>query len=268
MGGHSGNLEVSDPKKRGLTGIVPVRNGEELDYCWRLAVASLLPVCEEVIISDGESTDGTYQAALAWAKEDPKLKVLRWPWPNPVGDHWFLTKWLNWTQAQASYDMILHLDADEALDRAGDHRIRLAVEKRESLWFHRINLWKDPQHEAPHGTVCAHLVVYLGPGEYPAVSDNVYDGGRDPEIKENAKQHDSLRIWHLGFLRDKRKFLKKWRTESTYLLNTVDPRCGQCEESGEDWVEVTMWKDRQLIEHGLTIPADLRPWLIERGHKL
>jgi glycosyltransferase involved in cell wall biosynthesis len=253
-----------------MTGIVPVRNGDELDYCWRLAVASLLPVCEEVIISDGESTDGTYEAALALAKEEPKIKVVRWPWPDPVGDHWFLTKWLAWTQQHASYDMICHLDADEVFDPISHHRMRLAVEKREALWFHRINLWKDPQHEAPHGTVCSHLVVYLGPGEHGAVSDNVYPGGNDPEIKAIAKQDpdNKLRIWHLGFLRHKPQFVKKWRTETRYLLNTIDPRCEQCEQTGEDWVELTMWKDRQLIEHGLELPELVRPWLLERGHKL
>lgn len=258
---------MSEPRKRGLTGIVPVKNGDELDYCWRLAVESMLPICDEVIISDGESTDGTYQAALAMAAANPKIKVVQWKWPDPKGDHWFLTAWLNWTQQYASYDMICHLDADEAFDPSGYPRMREAIGNRESLWFHRVNLWQDPQHEAPHGTVCAHMVVYMGPGEYGAISDNMYPEG-EPAIKTEAKNHETLRIWHLGFLRDKKKFLKKWRTESTYLVNTVDPRCTRCEATGEDWVKVTMWTDRELILHGLKIPDFLHHWLIGRGHKL
>lgn len=258
---------MSVPRQRGLTGIVPVRNGDELDYCWRLAVSSLLPVCDEVIISDGGSTDGTLEAAEALAAANPKVKVVRWEWPDPKGDHWFLTKWLNWTQQLSSYDMVVHLDADEAVDPFSYPRMREAVQHREALWFHRINLWLDPQHEAPHGTVCAHRVVYMGPGEYKAISDNIYEEG-EPDIKQVAKSDDSLRIWHLGFLRDRVKFVKKWRTEATYLVNTVDPRCVQCEQTGEDWVALTMWKDRELIVHGLEIPEFIKPWLKERGHRV
>ena len=259
---------MTEPRKRGLTGIVPVRNGEELDYCWRLAVASMLPICDEVIISDGESNDGTYEAALEWAQREPKLRLERWPWPNPVGDAWFLQKWLVWTQQHASYDMICHLDADEIFDPSGYDRMKAAVERRESLWFHRVNLWQDPQHEAPHGTVCAHKVVYLGPGELKAVSDNQYPGGDDPEIMTKAKQDPDLRIWHRGFLRDKAKFVKKWRAETTYLLNTIDARCVQCEKTGEDWVTLTMWPDRQLLDHRLPIPEFIKQWLRERGHQI
>ena len=258
---------MSTPRQRGLTGIIPVRNGDELDYCWRLSLESMVPVCQEVIISDGGSTDGTLEAAQKIADNSGgRIRCVQWPWPEPRGDHWFLQKWLVWTQEKASYDMVCHLDADEVYDPGSFPKMREAVHKRESLWFHRINLWRDPQHEAPHNTVCSQSVVYLNCCEDKLLSDNIYPGGNDPEHKVNAKTHDSLRIWHLGFLRDKKKFLAKARCEQLYLINTFDPRLAECEVTGEDWVEKTMWPDRPLIEHGIELPLIIKPWLEARGH--
>lgn len=251
----------------GLTGIMAIRNGIELDYCTELAVLSMLPICDEILIGDGGSTDGTREFFTEWAVREPKIHVLDYPWPDPVGDYMIHQKWLNWIQQFAQFDMVCTVDADEVFDPSSYPRMREAVRDHECLWFHRVNLWQDPQHEAPHGTVCGHEVARIGPKELPLVSDQQYPGG-EPEIRVRAKRDPSLRIWHLGFLRDKAKFLKKSRCEQRYLLNTYDARLEQCERTGEDWVPLTMWKDRQLIQHGLIIPEFVKPWLLERGHSI
>lgn len=254
------------PKKRGMTGIIPVRNCIELDYCPTLGVESMLPICDEILISDGGSTDGTREFFVEWATREPKIKVLDFPWENPVSSNFFLYRWINWTQQRASYDMIASLDADEAFDPASYPRMREAVEKRECLNFIRLNLWRDPFHTCPKGTVCSWLVARLGPSEMPMVSDNIYPPGEEPEIRQNAKNDDSLRIWHLGFLREKEKFFKKCRAELYFLHGIVqDPRLIQAETTGEDWVALCTWKDQPLVEHGFALPELIKPWLKERG---
>lgn len=255
------------PVKKGLCGILAIRDGIELDYCGELAIQSMLPVCDEVLIGDGGSTDGTREFFVEWAKQEPKIRVLDYPWPNPVGDQYIHQKWLNWIQQFSRFNMVCTVDADEVFDPSCYSRMTQAAEKQECLWFHRVNLWKDPQHEAPHGTVCGHEVARLGPVELPLVSDQQYPGG-EPEIRVKALRDASLRIWHLGFLRDQKKFLKKSRREQLFLLNTYDSRLEQCEKTGEDWVELTMWKDRELIEHKFMLPETIKPWLRERGHSL
>jgi glycosyltransferase involved in cell wall biosynthesis len=44
-----------------LAGILCIRNGLKLDYCFREAGQSLLGVCDEVVICDSDSDDGTRQ---------------------------------------------------------------------------------------------------------------------------------------------------------------------------------------------------------------
>lgn len=252
-------------KLRGLTGIVPVRNGNSLGYCWQLAVESMLPVCDEVLISDGGSDDGTLEAAMLLATQDPKIKVLHYPWDNPVGDHWFLSRWINWSLQFAQFDMQCQLDADEAFDPSSYGMMRLYVSQRKPAWFHRVNLWRDPQHEAPHGTVCAHECVRLGPIEHPAVCDNLHPV--EPWVNLNGERHPSLRIWHLGFLRDQPQFLKKAREIQRMLINTFDPNLAECERTGEDWVKKCPFPaDKPLIKHEIPLPDLIKPWLRERRH--
>lgn len=250
----------------GLTGIIPIRDGILCDYCPELGVESMLPVCDEVIISDGRSTDGTREFFQEWATREPKLRVVDYDFPeNLTGDPWFLSKWLNWTQQFARFSQVCALDADEVFDPLSYPAMRESIKTRESFFYHRVNLWKDPQHEAPHGTVCAHLVVRSHPTSMPLICDNMFFDGQ-PEALKAAKFEPSLRIWHLGFLRDKKKFLIKSRREQWYLLNAWDERLQRAEDTGEDWVELTMWKDKALIEHKIKLPEFVKPWLTARGH--
>lgn len=259
---------MSTPNKlRGLTGIVPVRNGNSLEYCWQLAVESMLGICDEVIISDGGSTDGTREEAQEWAEHEKKIVVLDYPWDNPVGDHWFLSCWINWSLRYANYDMQCQLDADEVFDPSSYPMMRLFVKERRAAWFHRVNLWKDPWWEAPHGTVCAHECVRLGPIEHPAVCDNLHPV--EPWVNLNALKHPDLRIWHLGFLRGQGPFLKKAREIQRMLLNTFDSKLAECEATGQDWVEACPFPaDKPLIRHGLALPPIIQPWLRTRGFRL
>lgn len=249
----------------GITGIVPVRNGNSLQYCWRLAVESLLGVCDQVIISDGESTDGTQEEAIAWCAREPKITVHFHKWENPVGDLWFLSRWINAAlKTSAKFDMQLQLDADEVLDPRCYSMVKWLAKRRVPARFHRINLWGDPWTEAPHGTVCAHNPTRLGPIEHPAVCDNLHPV--EPWINEHAEVHPELRIWHLGFLRDQKQFLMKSREMQSMLCNTYDPILRKCEETGESWVKNSPFpEDKPLIVHNIKLPDNILPWLRERG---
>lgn len=247
----------------GITGVVPVRNGLSLQYCFELSIESLLGVCDEVLVSDGGSTDGTREKLAEWAAREPKLILIDFPWENPVGDLWFLSRWINHALKQARYDMQCQLDADEVLDPRCYSMMRWLAQRRVPARFHRINLWGDPWTEAPHGTVCAHNPTRLGPIEHPAVCDNLHPV--EPWVNENAEVHPELRIWHLGFLRDQPQFLAKSRQMQSMLCNTYDPILRKCEETGESWVKNSPFpEDKPLIVHGIKLPEIILPWLRER----
>lgn len=269
--------------KRGLSAYLPVRNGQKLDYCWQAAAESLLPICDELILCDSDSTDGTREMMDAWSAREPKIRVLNRPWPVfPTFDQWrtsdetrppsdplLLVKWLNWIRAHCRFDMQLTTDADEVLDPRGYPAIREAVQEHGCRWFKRLNFWKDSQHLVPDGHVCGTNVARLGPTELEMVSDEPRPDG-EPEIRKRAQFDDSLRFFHYGFLRRQESFFEKAKVMHLALHNTYDPRLVESENTGQPWYELSKWPDSiPLVTYGGDNyhPPMALSWLRERGYK-
>lgn len=58
-----------------VSGYTTTHNVVDADYPWEASVSSLLGFCNEVVVVDGGSSDGTWDKLQAWAKEEPKLKI-------------------------------------------------------------------------------------------------------------------------------------------------------------------------------------------------
>lgn len=265
---------------KGLSGYVPVRDNFALDYCAQLAVESLLPVCDEVLIGDAGSSDQTLIFFREWAYHDPRIRIVNCILPplptpeqvekdepgRPQANAVMLIDWLNQIRAHCRFDMQITLDADEVLDPASYRDVRYAKEDRIPRWFKRINLWGSPQWEAPHGTVCGEWVTRMGPTEMKMHSDEpCYDG--EPEIRRLAVKEGDLTIIHLGFLRRQNAFLKKSRLMQAWLHNTYDPRLRKAEETGEPWHELSPFpENRPLLPVTRRFPVYVNRWLQERGY--
>ncbi|MGD0203592.1 MAG: hypothetical protein ABSC20_06780 [Candidatus Bathyarchaeia archaeon] len=62
-----------------------VKDALKQGYPFVEAIASALPICDEFLVSDGYSTDGTYEALQKISKANPKVKIHRYKWPDKMG---------------------------------------------------------------------------------------------------------------------------------------------------------------------------------------
>jgi glycosyltransferase involved in cell wall biosynthesis len=252
-----------------LGGIVCIRDGNIKDYCWREAIASLLPVCDMVTVCDGESTDGTQEEIRQWMKREPKIVLCVYPWPSPSGDISFWVDWLQYARQHTPTDYVLQLDADEILSELSYPLVR-AVKTGAAdcppftIRCPRYNFWRDIRHLIPHGVCCAHEVIRLGPRNVFLPSD-----GPDPRGAQwtNMAVWLPLEIFHYGFLRKKEAFFLKARDLQKFFFNDYDQRLERAEKFDGNWMEmpgISGWENNLLDFHG-EHPLVIRPWLKERG---
>jgi len=266
----------------GLSGYIPIKNNFELDYCAQLGVRSLLPVCDEVIVVDAGSTDKTLPFFEEWAQWEPKLRIVHYEIPRlptpeeverddltrPPGNPVMLIPWLEAGRKACRYSWQITLDGDEVLDEGSYPYIKPAIEYGYPCWMNRVNLWKSPQSEAPHGTVCGERVVRLAPTRMEMCSDEPRPEG-EPEIRRTAVNGDNMAIIHLGFLRKQPEFLKKSRVMQGWLMNTYDSRLRQAEQTGESWVALSPFPEgKPLIPCNRKFAPYVNEWLTERRHTL
>ncbi len=260
-----------------LSGFTMVRNGNALDYCWRECVQSMLPCCDEVVISDGESTDGTQEEIREWMKTEPKLKLCVYPWPNPKGDIDFWVNWLNYCREHIPCTHHIQLDGDEILDERSYRACRYYNRDAptHTLWCKRLNFWRDHRHLIPEGVCCSHRVVRLAPQSMWLPSDGPHPRGSEAV---QAAQESNVVIHHYGFLRKKEAFFDKAKALQDYFFGSYDPRLVDVERllilDGEstkkNWMQEVKgidWID-QLVPYTGHHPAIAHQWLRERGYAI
>lgn len=251
-----------------ISGYICCSNAVKLDYAFRESALSLIPVCDEVVLSIGPSDDGTREIAEELCALDSRVRILDYPIPLPTRVITFWTDWLNWTRERLSFPMQLTLDADEVLYPRSYQPIHEAAEKGECRWFQRYNFWGDTKHTAPHGRVCGEQVVRLGPTDLWMPSDEPHLEG-EPEIRLRAgwppNAHDDMAIAHLGFLRFNSAFFGKVRAVNGAFFGSYDERLERAEVEGVHWSTYCPF-DIPLLDHPGDIPEVAHQWLRDRGH--
>ena len=58
-----------------ISGYTTVMDAESQEYPWKRCVESLLGFCDEVVVVDGGSTDGTWESLLEWSGGEPRLVI-------------------------------------------------------------------------------------------------------------------------------------------------------------------------------------------------
>lgn len=240
------------------------RNLISLDYCFVECIKSLLPICDEIVVSESASTDGTRQYLEGWARREPKLKIVDFQWPDPKGDPSFYPRWLNDARSHLRTLFACTLDMDECIHEKDYPLILDAVKQQKVLMCYRYNFWADAQHLIPVGVCCGVDVIRVGPQRMAFPSD--YPTPESAEISALAEK-SPVGVYHYGFLRKREAFFKKAKAVQRIWANDYDPRLEAADKAGGNWMRnkvVSEWVDC-LDDFRGTHPETIKPWLQERG---
>jgi glycosyltransferase involved in cell wall biosynthesis len=246
-----------------------IRDANRLDYNIKEAIESVLPICDQVAVTDVESTDGTFEFLQEWAKHEPKLRIGSVPWTNPVRDVRWWPGVLNTARERLDTDWAITLDADELIHEQSFDRILKAAHDGETLLCYRYNFWRDAQHLIPRGVCCGTDVIRVGPRSHFFPSD--YPDDRAADICKLAKwPTDPVYIYHYGFLRKRDAFFRKAHVMQNIWAGSYDPRLAAVENQTGNWMAdpgVADWVDRCPRFSG-THPKAIHQWLTERTYSL
>lgn len=206
-----------------VSGFTFVRNAIIYDYPVVESIASLLPVCDEVVVAVGRSEDDTLQ--MVQAIDSPKLRIIRTVWDDSLrkGGRVLAAETDKALAAVApDSDWALYIQADEVLHEQTHSSLRTAMERWKNdpgiegllfdfvhfygsyglvgdsrRWYRRevravrpgsgISSWRDAQGFRTDGRLLrvapAHATVH-------------HYGWVKPPAKQQAKQRVFHKLWH------------------------------------------------------------------------
>ncbi len=247
-----------------IGGNICIRNGNELDFCWREAVKSLLPVCDVVSICDGESTDGTQEEIREWMKSEPKIALCVWPWPNPKGQPEWYANWINYSREHVKADWQIQLDADEVVHEKSYDEIRQFVQTPgRSGFVTRWNFWRNHRHTIPEGECLGKYVIRIAPQNLWLASDGCDARG---EYASSLAVRTGVEIFHYGFIRKREQFFKKERLLQDYYFANFDPRLVAAEQGQGNWMDDPIVHSFDPVPFSGEHPVIMKEWLKERGY--
>lgn len=131
-----------------VSGFTIVRNGVEFEYPFVESIKSMLPLCDEVIVAVGNSTDSTL--AEVQAIESPKIKIIQTIWDDSLREGGRVLA-VETNKAKAAIpedaDWCIYLQADEVLHEQDYPEIRQAMESNlhdrrvDGLLFDHLNFY-------------------------------------------------------------------------------------------------------------------------------
>jgi len=250
-----------------LGGIVCVKDGNSLDYCWREAVASLLPVCNMISLCiSAENDDDTEEMAREWMAREPRIVICMYPWPNPKGNPDFWVDWLQYAKEHARADYVFELDADEVLHENSYPIIEQLKQRdgRFSVWCSRLNFWRDAQTLIPPGKCVGDRVLRMMPKDVWMPSDGCHPKGAEATA---MGRESGIGIFHYGFLRERKSFFRKARKLLGYFFNTWDDRMAAAEKDSRGLMMpgISGWENDLRPFQG-THPELAKPWLRNHGY--
>lgn len=254
-----------------LGGSMFIRNAIQFDYCVAEALESLCAVCDQAVVLDCGSTDGTLDLLVEVQKRNKNLKVVQ-------GGNWECHE--NYERLRILADVAksylttswhFMLQADEVIHESSFPHIRKAIKSpnKQSFMIRRCNLFGDLNHYLRYDLgqehkPCSDSVVRLATIENPAYGD-AESLQVDPRYLENLIE--SITIFHYGFVRRDANCLDKTISMQSWFWgpnSTPDSRVVEMAKQGTryDWKKM---KSREMLAKiTMDHPKFSKEWANER----
>lgn len=257
-----------------LGGSTMVWNAIEQDYNIIECLNCLLELCDELSVAVG-GDDGTRRLVGDWVDDMPLFYptkkihcywITQEEWDSQQGRE-KLSYFSNKAIELLTTDFLYYQQADEVTHESSFPFIRQAIEEgQEGFIVTRFNLWASPfsmldvdQNRKP----CSTEVIRLTKTKYRCISDAESVGIPDwPNVVSFKYLHD-IKIYHMGFVRDKYKHLTKIKhIQEKVFLWDVDKRIHDNTDGFQPWKWGFTPKDVVPIKEKL--PKFIEEWAKDR----
>ena len=193
---------------------------------WDLhAVAMLkhhLPLADEIVVNEGFSTDGTYEAIRDL---DPRIKVFRSRWPEPTGLNWY-NSFKDAARRACTGDWCMLIDCDEFFPEWDFDRLRRRLETatEDLLAVDVVNFYGNYRvfHSRPEAThwPAKKMILSRNRPDVEAWGDgaNVRIAGRP--FAWPQPEHEFV-LHHFGMVRHPSRLREKWRNQQGRVYGTM-----------------------------------------------
>lgn len=248
-----------------ISGYTVTRDCISNDYCFEECILSMIPFCDEVVVGDAMSTDGTRERLELLSKETGKIRIVDCERRENIFDEKdFICKWVNYVRERLMFDYQFYLDADEVASPNIGNALLRGEKGGNSLWFSRLNFIKDTETLIPVGRVCADRVIRAGPTTMFMPMDCPGLHPREVEWATNPAESGEV-IFHYGFLREKSAYYRKCKFLHNALVGSHDNRLNVAEETGIPWTDLITF-DVPCGKFSGKHPDIGSNWLRERGY--
>lgn len=244
-----------------LGGTQFVIDGCKYDYCFAESIRSLQEFCDEVVVVDAGSKDGTVEILKTLENEKTKIIYLdREEWDSLHG--WAkLNHFSNKAIAELTTEWNFYQQSDEVVHESCYKAIKEAVEygTAEAYLVQRINLWNTPFQKLNvqgNRNPCSTQIIRLAKSQYMT-------GGDAESIYAPASSAylDRIRLYHFGFVRDKKVHADKIRNMQSQVFEVpVDTKL----EGMTDFDPTKWFSDSDLEPVSEPLPHLMQRWALDR----
>lgn len=244
-----------------LTGVTFAYNAISQDYCLKESVESMKEFCDEVVVLDAGSTDGTSELIKTFQDKNTRIILCdNEEWKSQYGK-WKLSYFTNKAIDQVNTDWIYYQQADEVTHEDSYEWIRRAINGgAEGYLITRINLWNTPyeQLNVPLERMpCSPQVIRLTKTCYRA-----YDDAENIDCVASDTFVERIRMYHMGFVRKKEAHRQKiiHMQKEVFQFADYDQKLNQCET-----FDPKLWfSNADLQPIGEPLPKIIQQWAKER----